>query len=144
VRSNAERAETLVRVIRAAVGDGDTDVCELLTDDVRAWTPGLAAASRDELLDHFARRDDALSDVDVETIALDVGSQFACVEWSVSMTHTGPLVLPGGAIVEATGLRVTLHGVAVAEFDGDRICALRQYWDELSLFEQLGLIGQRA
>ena len=27
---------------------------------------------------------------------------------------------------------------SVAEFRGDRICSLRQYWDELSVFDQLG------
>jgi hypothetical protein len=32
--------------------------------------------------------------------------------------------------------------VTVAEFRGDRICSLRQYWDELSLFEQLGLLPE--
>ena len=38
-------------------------------------------------------------------------------------------------------MRIALHGVTVAEFRGDRICALRQYWDELSVFDQLGLLG---
>jgi hypothetical protein len=27
-----------------------------------------------------------------------------------------------------------------AEFRGDRICSLRQYWDELTVFDQLGLL----
>jgi hypothetical protein len=35
---------------------------------------------------------------------------------------------------------VTFHGITVAEFLGDRICSLRQYWDELSVFDQLGLL----
>jgi ketosteroid isomerase-like protein len=37
-----------------------------------------------------------------------------------------------------TGTRVTAHGVTVAEFEGDRICSVRQYWDENGLLEQLG------
>jgi hypothetical protein len=28
-----------------------------------------------------------------------------------------------------------------AEFHGDRICALRQNWHELGVYEQLGLLG---
>jgi hypothetical protein len=46
--------------------------------------------------------------------------------------------------VDSTGVRVTLHGITVAELRGDRICALRQYWDELSVFDQLGLLRDGA
>jgi ketosteroid isomerase-like protein len=41
-------------------------------------------------------------------------------------------------------MRMTLHGITVAEFRGDRICSLRQYWDELSVFDQLGLLRDGA
>ena len=58
------------------------------------------------------------------------------------MTHTGELDLAGGMTVEPTGLRITLHGVTVAEFRDDRICSLRQYWDELAALEQLGVLGE--
>lgn len=34
--------------------------------------------------------------------------------------------------------RVTLRGVTVAEFDGDRICAMRQYWHEARLLPEPG------
>ena len=58
------------------------------------------------------------------------------------MTHTGELELRERAVVPRTDLRVTVNGVTVAEFEGERICALRQYWDELALYEQLGLVGE--
>ena len=35
---------------------------------------------------------------------------------------------------------MTMRGVTVADFEGDRICAFRQYWDEVALLEQLGLL----
>jgi uncharacterized Zn-binding protein involved in type VI secretion len=56
------------------------------------------------------------------------------------MTHTGPIEVADGQIVEPTGVRVTLNGITVAEFGGEHICSLRQYWDELSVFDQLGLL----
>jgi ketosteroid isomerase-like protein len=56
------------------------------------------------------------------------------------MTHSGPLTLAGGEVVEPTGARITVNGATVAEFRGDRICSLRQYWDELGVFEQIGLM----
>jgi ketosteroid isomerase-like protein len=138
--TNASRAAALVGAVRAAVDGEHRDVGDVFTDDVKTWTPAWTTSTLDELLEQFARRDTALSDTELDVIALDVNGDHACVEWNVTTTHSGTLSLRDGTEVEATGLRVTLFGVAVAEFDGDRICALRQYWDELSLFEQLGLV----
>ena len=101
----------------------------------------MSTRSRRELIAEFDRRDDSFSDIELDVAPLDVGGDYACVEWSVAMTHTGPLAVANGVSIEPTGARVALHGVTVAEFRGDRICALRQYWDELSVYDQLGLLG---
>jgi hypothetical protein len=138
--SNAKRADVLARALRAGIGnDGEPDA-ELYTEDVRAWTPALATTSRKELLAEFDRRDDAFSDIELDVIPLDVGGEYACAEWTVAMTHSGPLPIAPGTVIEPTGTRVTLHGVTVAEFRGEQICSLRQYWDEFSVVEQLGLL----
>ena len=137
--SNAARAAILAEALRAGV-DGDAGtISRLCTDDVMGWTPARAVASIDELLTELRRRDDAFSDAELEVIPLDVGGDFACAEWRVTMTHSGALVLDDDAVIEPTGERVTLNGVTVAEFRDDRICSFRQYWDEFAVFEQLGL-----
>jgi ketosteroid isomerase-like protein len=140
VISNAERADILVQALYAGLEGNRRAIEQLYADDVHAWTPSLSAKSRDQLMEEFDRRDDAFTDFDLDAVPLDVGGEFACVEWSVSMTHSGPFEVAEGQVVEATGTRVTLHGVSVAEFHGNKICGLRQYWDELALFEQLGLV----
>jgi ketosteroid isomerase-like protein len=138
--SNADRATVLERALRAgATGDRDT-LEKLCTDDVKAWTPTFAASSLPEVLAVIERRDDVFSDVELEVSPLDVGSEFACAEWTVRMTHTGDLSVGDRGVVEATGLQITLNGATVAEFRGDQICSVRQYWDELTVFEQLGLV----
>jgi ketosteroid isomerase-like protein len=140
--SNAARAQTLMRALRAGVEHDTGVIADLCTDDVQAWAPAWSASSAAELVGELERRDDAFTDVELQLTPLDVGSDYACAEWSVSMIHSGVLELTGGVTVEPTGLRITLHGVAVAEFRGDRICSLRQYWDELSALEQLGVLGE--
>jgi ketosteroid isomerase-like protein len=140
--TNAARSTTLIRALRLSVEPDAALVPELYTDDVKAWSPGLFASSAEELATELQRRDEAFSDVDLTVVPLDVGGDFAAVEWTVAMTHTGHLVLADGQQLEPTGLRITLNGVTVAEFLDDRICALRQYWDELTVFEQLGLLGE--
>jgi ketosteroid isomerase-like protein len=138
--SNLARAETLVRALRAAV-DGDRQTLQgVFTDDVRAWTPALSTTSLTELLDELDRRDEAFSDVELDVAPLDVSGDYACVEWTVEMTHTGTVVLGGGKPIEPSGIRVTLHGVTIAEFLGDQICSVRQYWDEFTVLEQLGVL----
>jgi ketosteroid isomerase-like protein len=142
VTTNAQRAEALTRALRAAV-DGDLrPVAEVFTDDVKAWTPALTAGSRAELFAAYEQRDGAFSDLALEVIPLDVSGDYGCAEWTVTMTHTGPLTVAEGHAVEPTGTRVTIQGVTVAEFRGEQICALRQYWDEFAVLEQLGLLRE--
>jgi ketosteroid isomerase-like protein len=141
VTSNASRATTLMRALEAGLGGDGKALRDLYTEDVKAWTPALSASSLTELVAELDRRDEAFSDIEVEVAPLDVGGDYACAEWSVTMTHTGPLTLAGGDVVEPTGARITVNGATVAEFRGDRICSLRQYWDELGVFEQIGLMA---
>ena len=138
-----ERARVLVRALEKSF-DHDASIGDFYTDDVRTWSPGLSTSSLSELLAEAERRDDAFSDVQVEVAPLDAGSGYACAEWTVTMTHTGPFALAGGSVVEPTGTRLTLYGVTVAEFRDSRICSLRQYFDRLSVLEQLGLLSEEG
>jgi ketosteroid isomerase-like protein len=141
--SNDDRARKVELALRAGIDRDRAAIERLCTDDVRAWTPALSTRSVSELMGELDRRDESFSDIEVETAPLDVGGDYACVEWSVAMTHTGDLTLAGEATIEPTGIRVTVHGITVAEFRGDRICSLRQYWDELEVLEQLGVVPGR-
>jgi ketosteroid isomerase-like protein len=142
--SNAERADLLTRALRASV-EGDVEaIAELYTEDVKTWAPAHSSTSVAELKEEFERRDEAFSDVDLEVVPLDVGGDYACAEWRVSMTHSGTLSLGSDVVIEPTGLRIALNGVTVAEFRDDRICSLRQYWDEFALVEQLGVIEREG
>jgi ketosteroid isomerase-like protein len=142
VTSNTDRATILVNALTAGVR-GDRETLErLCTQDVKAWTPALAGSSLSEVLDQLDRRDDAFSNVELDVDPLDVAGDYACAEWTVTMTHTGGLSLGENRVVEPTGLQITVNGVTVAEFRGEQICSIRQYWDELTVFEQLGLFHE--
>lgn len=129
--SNETRAEILVRALRAGIDRDRATLEAVLTDDVRIWTPAISTTSRRELLAALERRDDGFSDIELIVTPLDVGGDYACVEWTADMAH-------GSAPMETDGVRVTVHGATVAEFEGERICSMRQYWDEFTLVEQLG------
>jgi ketosteroid isomerase-like protein len=137
--TNAERAAVLVRALEAAIVGDTAAIPELYTTDVKGWAPALAVASAEELAAAFEHREGAFSDVELDVSPFDVADGRACVEWIVTLTHSGPLDIGGDVVVEPTGLRVSLHGVAVAEFEGDRIASFRQYWDRGELLDQLPL-----
>jgi ketosteroid isomerase-like protein len=133
-----------MRALRASV-TGDADAVEgLYTPDVQGWSPWMTAGSAEDVAAEFERRDGTFSGIELELAPLDVGGDYACVEWTVTMTHAGALTLPDGAVLEPSGARVTFNGATVAEFQGDRICAFRQYCDELAILEQLGLPTQTS
>jgi ketosteroid isomerase-like protein len=139
--SNAERAALLVRGIEASVAGDSSVVCDLYTDDVKAWSPSMMIGSAAELAVEFEDRDEAFSDIELDLTPLDVAGDRACIEWVATVTHSGPLVIDDDEIViEPTGKRCTLRGVTIAEFEGDRIKEFRQYWDEVAILEQLGLL----
>jgi ketosteroid isomerase-like protein len=137
VTTNAARAALLTRALQAALTGDRQVLTDLCTEDIKAWTPALTTSSRDELLDELESADGALSGAEADIVPLDVGGDFACAEWTVTLTHSGPLDFGDGTVLEPTGLRVTLHGVTVAEFRGERICAVRQYADQPAAFERL-------
>jgi ketosteroid isomerase-like protein len=138
--ASVDRVELLTRALHAMIGGDGAALRQLCTDDVKVWTPAVSTATRQALVTEIERRDEAFSDVSADVSPVPVSADVACAEWSITLTHSGSLSLPDGTSVEPTGLSVAIRGVSVAEFRGDRICALRQYWDELSLHEQLGLV----
>lgn len=138
--SNVDRAAVLVRGLEASISGDSTVVAELYTDDVKGWAPALSVSSAAELAVEFEDRDGVFSDIDLAVSPLDVGGDRAAVEWIVTFTHSGPLEVDDDLVIDPTGLRLTLHGVTIAEFDGDKIRSFRQYWDEVELLEQLALL----
>jgi ketosteroid isomerase-like protein len=140
--TSRERAGILVRAIEASmVGDSEV-IAELYTDDVRGWSAGTTVSSAPELAVEFEDREDTFSDVELEVTPLDVSGNHACAEWVATATFSRPLAVDDDGEIEPTGERVTIRGVTVAEFEHDRICAFRQYWDEAALVEQLAHLSQ--
>jgi ketosteroid isomerase-like protein len=138
--SSDDRAAVLVQAIEATVTGDSRVVRELYADDVQGWSPVMTVSSAAELAVELEDRQEAFTDIELDVAPLDVGDDQACVEWIATATHSGPLVIDEDVVIEPTGGRFTLRGVTIADFEGDRIRAFRQYWDEVSLLEQLQLL----
>lgn len=64
------------------------------------------------------------------------------VEWVFRGTNTGPLQLPGGETLPATGKQVSVRGVDISKIENGAVASLRAYWDQLELMTQLGLMPE--
>ena len=131
------RKDVLRKALEAEVGGAAVDPGTLFTDDVVGWSPIATVSGLTDLADLAAVRDNAFSGVVIMFRGLDEVGNKALAEWIVEADHTGPFVLGEGAVVNATGRRVQLAGVTVADFRGDKIRSYRTYFDDLSLIEQL-------
>jgi ketosteroid isomerase-like protein len=135
----ADRAELLRRAVAATAAADAAGLAELFTADVVAGSPALEIGSLDELIAELEARDAVFGDLTVEFRAVDVIGDRAYAEWTATATHIDALAFDD-VVVEATGAPLTVHGITVAEFSGDRISRLRQYWDEVELLDGLGLL----
>jgi len=54
--------------------------------------------------------------------------------------HTGPLQTPGGAI-PATGRSIEMRACQIVEVEGGKAKAMRQYFDMMTMMQQLGVAG---
>jgi len=131
------RAETLRRALEAGV-NGDVDALpEIFTANVSGWGPHMLVSSLDELKETLAAREDALSDVQIEINSLDVFGNKGFVEYRINAVFSGPFVLDEETTIEPTGGKILLGAALVAEFDGDKISAFRNYFDDAALLEQM-------
>jgi hypothetical protein len=105
-----------------------------------AGSPASDAARDERLADRLRRAVEVSVTGDPDGLAELYSDDRGYAEWVVCGCHTGPLVVDEAIVVPPGGNRVTIRGVTVAEFTGDKISSFRQYWDELALLEGLGLI----
>ncbi|WGL53437.1 nuclear transport factor 2 family protein [Nocardioides sp. BP30] len=138
------RADLVRRALAMTAGADPAELESVFTEDVTFTTPALFVAGRAELAAELALRDTIMSDlgVDIGTIGIDGDSGWA--EWVVTAQFASDLSVDDGdertTVVQAVGRPVRLEGATAVAFDGDRISALRQYWDEVALLDALGLL----
>ena len=131
------RKDVLLKALEAEVGGAAVDPGTLFTEDVVGWSPYATVSGLTALAELAVLREIAFSNVVIMVRGLDEVGNKAFAEWLIEADHTGPLVLDEDAVLEATGRRVLLAGVTVADFREGKIRSFRTYFDDLSLIEQI-------
>ena len=134
------RGAILRRAIETCIQPDDgaiTRLGELFHDDVTVWSPNLLAIGLADLAENLAFRELAFSDVDVQIDALHVFANKGFAEFRVTATFSGPFVIGKEVAIEPNGQKILLGAAAIADFDGGKIKALRAYFDDATLLEQM-------
>jgi hypothetical protein len=131
------RAEVLQQALEAILLCNADPLPKLFTENVSGWGPNMLVSSLGELTDLVAQREDALSDVSVHVDALDVVGTKGFVEYRVSARFSQPFTVTDDVVIEPNGRTLLVGAALVAEFAGDKISAFRNYFDDVTLLEQM-------
>jgi SnoaL-like polyketide cyclase len=138
--TETSRGAILRRAIETCIRpdeDAIAKLSELFSDDVTIWSPNLLAVGLADLAENLAYRETAFSDVDVQIDALDIFANKGFAEFRVAATFSGPFVINKEAAIEPNGHKLLLGAAAIADFEGGKIRALRAYFDDATLLEQM-------
>ena len=138
--TRTSRGAILRRAIETCIQPDDDAIArlgELFHDDVNVWSPNLLAVGLADLAENLAFREMAFSDVDIQIDALDVFANKGFAEFRVAATFSGPFVIGKEAAIEPNGQRILLGAATIADFEGGKIKALRAYFDDATLLEQM-------
>jgi steroid delta-isomerase-like uncharacterized protein len=104
---------------------------------------GRRAQGEHEISDLFKGWKRAMPDSEGTVTSAVDGGGTAVLEVTWSGTFTGPWATPQGE-VEPTGKHQTSRACVVFTFEGDTIKESRQYFDSMSLMQQLGMLEAPA
>lgn len=124
---------------------GDVDgLADLYTEDAVLVAPFGTAQGRAAIRKYWSRGKAAFPDGTLTMhVIVEQGDSFAG-EYTLAGTHTGPLVLPDGTEVPATGKRVENMGMNLARMRDGKIAVQHLYHDNMAYLRQLGLLPGTA
>ena len=124
---------------------GDLDgVMDLYAEDAVQLMPDGTFEGRSAIKERLAKELAAFADIAHRYVSyVEQGDAFAD-EWVFVGTHTGPLLLPDGTELAATGKRVEMPGMEFVRVRDGKIVVDNLYYDNLAVAAQFGLLPQPA
>lgn len=124
---------------------GDLDgVMDLYAEDSLQLMPDGLFKGRKAIRDRLAQELDAFSDIAHRYVSYVEQDDAFADEWIFVGTHTGPLILPDGSELPATGKRVEMPGMEYIKMQDGKIVVDNLYYDNLAVAAQFGLLPQPA
>jgi ketosteroid isomerase-like protein len=136
-----------VRRLNAAVNAHDLNpIGDMYADGAELTWPGMPTfKGRAAVVAFYAQILGAFPDVHVTLTRIVEQGDAVAVEYESAATHGGPLPLPSGDMIPATDKHVVVRAASLATLDSEgRIKSQREYFDQVEILTQLGLIPAPA
>ena len=138
-----EAREAMDRVTDAIVRGDWEGVAACYSEDAVAVTPDMGEIKgAEDIADYLRTFGAAIPDLRWEGVFSYEAGDTAYDEGFVCGTFTEPLVLPDGNTIAPTGKALRLRECDAATVAGGRITSHRFYFDQLDVFQQLGVSPQ--
>jgi ketosteroid isomerase-like protein len=135
-----EAREAMDRVTAATNAQDRAAVKECYAEDAVLRTPDQGdIRGRDDIASYLLQLHDAFPDAAYEYAGKFEDGSTAIDEGYLTGTHTGPLRLESGDIIEPTGKRLRVRSCDIAEVEMGVIRSHRMYFSTADFAEQLGL-----
>ncbi len=120
-------------------GAGDlTAIDRFVAPDAVTAMTGFEGSTVDVLREDVERYVGAFDDVMTEIVDLIAQGDRVALWWRTSGRHVGPY---GDIAPQPTGRRITMEGVDFLTVAGERIVAVRSFWDAAEVYRQFGLLA---
>lgn len=97
---------------------------------------------RDAICNYFLEFFEAFPDVNYESSEKNEAGNTAFDEGLITGTHTGPMKLPSGETLPATGKQIRVRSCDIADVESGGITSHRIYFDQMEFMGQLGLLRE--
>jgi len=136
-----EARELMDRATAAIMAKDDAAVAACYAPDVVATTPDQGTLHGiEQLKDYMRELTDAFPDMSYELSRGMEDGKYAIDEGYVVGTNTGPLTLPDGRRLPATGKTLRMRSMDVATVESGLITKHDFYFDQMEMIDQLGLM----
>ena len=138
-----EAREVMDRMTEALVNNDMEAMRGLYAADATAETPDEGPLrGADAIATWLAKFSEAFPDATYELTSGHEDGDTAIDEGYLTGTNTGPLPLPDGQSIPATGRTVRIRACDIATVKGGLVTSHRFYYDQMEFMEQLGLASQ--
>ncbi|MEV5740148.1 nuclear transport factor 2 family protein [Microbispora rosea] len=125
--------------LRQAINRHDLDALAQCFDERAVLVaPDGIAESREEIASYYTQWLEAYPNMVITPQSVTLFGDTVAAEFTISGTHKGPLLFPGGDVLEGTGRAVLLRSCSFSTVEGGVILSHRLFYDQLEVAAQLG------
>lgn len=134
----SEASEIMIRLTEAYNSHDVEAITRCYAPRAVTVAPGGIAEGLDEIFSYYADWIGAFPDSVVTPSLLVTAGESTILEFMVTGTHKGPLIMAAGEVAEATGRPIAIRCCSVCTIEDGAVASHRLYFDQLELAAQLG------